>query len=270
MIGRDGKGQTIACHDSDGTAFAARSYGARFVANGVPCIPLSGGIVGRGGSLTNDPNRRLIDSWNTIQGVRSYDTQAGVWNTPDAYKGDVHDPMSQKPYMWNGNNPYEYSDPSGFDWHEAEVSAKALLRLIASSPFVGTLIGIGVATSHRAGDGGSAESGGVLYKIGSNGLAHTAEAHFDGGKNAANKSLFSPGTTKADVTKMVEQAVTAGTAELQKGAGSYKTFSADIGYSIGTDKNGTATSEIKVVFDSNNEMKSAYPISPGSAMRPIK
>ena len=23
--------------------------------------------------------------------------------------------MSQKPYMWNRNNPYEYSDPSGYD-----------------------------------------------------------------------------------------------------------------------------------------------------------
>jgi hypothetical protein len=35
--------------------------------------------------------------------------------SPDAYAGYVHDPMSQKPYMWNRNNPYEYSGPSGFD-----------------------------------------------------------------------------------------------------------------------------------------------------------
>ena len=37
------------------------------------------------------------------------------WTTPDAYAGDVHDPMSQKPYMWNGNNPVQYSDPSGYE-----------------------------------------------------------------------------------------------------------------------------------------------------------
>ncbi|MGB8834286.1 MAG: HNH endonuclease signature motif containing protein, partial [Candidatus Sulfotelmatobacter sp.] len=36
------------------------------------------------------------------------------WTTPDAYKGDVHDPMSQRSYMWNNNNPVAYSDPSGY------------------------------------------------------------------------------------------------------------------------------------------------------------
>ena len=50
-----------------------------------------------------------------IQGVRSYDAFAGKWTTPDAYKGNVRDPMSQQPYMWNRNNPYQYSDPTGYD-----------------------------------------------------------------------------------------------------------------------------------------------------------
>lgn len=40
------------------------------------------------------------------------------WTMPDAYAGDVHDPMSQKPYMWNGNNPITYADPSGYDIHD--------------------------------------------------------------------------------------------------------------------------------------------------------
>ena len=35
----------------------------------------------------------------TIQGVRSYDSNTEQWTTPDAYKGDVHDPMSQ----WDGS-----------------------------------------------------------------------------------------------------------------------------------------------------------------------
>jgi hypothetical protein len=52
---------------------------------------------------------------NTFQGVRSQDSNTGQWSTPDAYAGDVHDPMSQKPYMYNHNNPLEYQDPSGFD-----------------------------------------------------------------------------------------------------------------------------------------------------------
>ena len=51
---------------------------------------------------------------NTFQGVRAYDGNLGTWTSPDAYAGEVHDPMSQKPYMWNDNNPTEYQDPSGY------------------------------------------------------------------------------------------------------------------------------------------------------------
>ena len=50
----------------------------------------------------------------TIQGVRAFDPSIGQWATPDAYQGNVHDPMSQRSYMWNDNNPIEYSDPSGY------------------------------------------------------------------------------------------------------------------------------------------------------------
>jgi YD repeat-containing protein len=55
-----------------------------------------------------------------IQGVRAMDTDLGTWKSPDVYAGDVRDPLSQKPYMWNGNNPYEYSDPSGYHPEEQE------------------------------------------------------------------------------------------------------------------------------------------------------
>ncbi|MDP9017064.1 MAG: hypothetical protein M3N19_01920, partial [Candidatus Eremiobacteraeota bacterium] len=51
----------------------------------------------------------------TLQGVRSYDPNAGQWTTPDAYVGDVHDPMTQRPFMWNKNNPFRYADASGYD-----------------------------------------------------------------------------------------------------------------------------------------------------------
>lgn len=50
-----------------------------------------------------------------IQGIRAYDPGTEQWSTPDPYKGAVHDPMSQRGYMWNGNNPIAYADPSGYN-----------------------------------------------------------------------------------------------------------------------------------------------------------
>uniref|UniRef100_E6PE12 DUF6531 domain-containing protein n=1 Tax=mine drainage metagenome TaxID=410659 RepID=E6PE12_9ZZZZ len=50
----------------------------------------------------------------TIQGVRAYDPTTAQWVSPDAYAGTTTDPGSQKPFMWNGNNPVAYGDPSGF------------------------------------------------------------------------------------------------------------------------------------------------------------
>jgi RHS repeat-associated protein len=52
--------------------------------------------------------------YGTIQGVRAYDGSAGTWTTPDAFAGDVDDPSTQKSYMYSGNNPAAYSDPSGY------------------------------------------------------------------------------------------------------------------------------------------------------------
>ncbi len=54
------------------------------------------------------------DAYNTFQGTRVYDPTMAQWTSPDPYAGDVHDPMSQKPFMWNRNNPVQYGDPSGF------------------------------------------------------------------------------------------------------------------------------------------------------------
>jgi RHS repeat-associated protein len=55
---------------------------------------------------------RVLD---VIQGVRAFDPELGSFTTPDAFAGNIGDPMSSKPFMWDGNNPIEYSDPSGFD-----------------------------------------------------------------------------------------------------------------------------------------------------------
>jgi hypothetical protein len=37
------------------------------------------------------------------------------WSTPDAYQGEVGDPVSQQSYMWNRSNPYMFTDPSGYE-----------------------------------------------------------------------------------------------------------------------------------------------------------
>ena len=48
-----------------------------------------------------------------INGVRALDPAVGTWTTPDAYEGDIHDPMSQQKYMFNRNNGIDYSDGTG-------------------------------------------------------------------------------------------------------------------------------------------------------------
>ena len=50
-----------------------------------------------------------------VQGARTYDPTSGQWLTPDPYAGDIRDPLSQKPFMWNNNNPVQWSDPSGYE-----------------------------------------------------------------------------------------------------------------------------------------------------------
>jgi hypothetical protein len=58
----------------------------------------------------------------TYQGARAVDDASGRWTTPDAYAGDVHDPMSQKAFMWDRNNPYSYTDTSGYSPNAVAIS----------------------------------------------------------------------------------------------------------------------------------------------------
>jgi len=106
--------------------------------------------VGQGGYMCSPAQDGYSDGYNVFQGVRAYDPQLQTWTTPDAYAGDVHDPASQKPYMYNRNNPLIYSDPSGFcvenqdacmggvDWDEVSRFSNAMGNvtfLIATSLF---------------------------------------------------------------------------------------------------------------------------------------
>ncbi len=65
---------------------------------------------------TSDPiTKPGPDGINLFQGALAYDPVLRNWTAPDAYAGNVGDSMSQKAYMWNRNNSFEYSDPSGYD-----------------------------------------------------------------------------------------------------------------------------------------------------------
>jgi YD repeat-containing protein len=128
---RDLSGQVVASHDAmsfSGMKPIGRNSRTYFYpglwASAAPnsaSLETAGGLPGPATILAG--SKIAIDGWtfdnNTWQGVRTYDASVGQWNTPDAFAGNVHDPMSQKPYMWNRNNPYAYSDPSGFAYEPA-------------------------------------------------------------------------------------------------------------------------------------------------------
>ncbi len=139
---RDVNGLVFGCHNAAGYATANPSGFQRnphFCGYGNSSFSFTGvdqnlnNTVGLGGMLLMPKADGFSDGFNTFQGVRTYDPNAGQWTTPDAYHGDVHDPMSQKPYMWNRNNPYAYSDPSGYaPWWEDV--ATMLFRLMKGRP----------------------------------------------------------------------------------------------------------------------------------------
>jgi hypothetical protein len=53
-------------------------------------------------------------SLNTLQGVRTVDSNSGTWTTPDDYAGNVNDPISQKSYALDDDNAITNSDASGY------------------------------------------------------------------------------------------------------------------------------------------------------------
>lgn len=126
---RNSSGQVTFCHNATGsgvgqvitTTFVPENItcGANGLVSGtMPSLSTSAGgsiLVGAGGVVTMPRADGITDGTNTIQGMRVYDSTLGSWTTPDAHAGNVHDPMSQKSYVWNNNNPVAYEDPSGFD-----------------------------------------------------------------------------------------------------------------------------------------------------------
>lgn len=131
----------MGCHNAGGANFAglADSWGHMFhsgTAWSTPCklnaataMPTSiqwfgtyytgvaGGTpsMGQGGSLGMPRTDGLTDGYDTMQGLRSYDSNAGTWTSADAFAGVLNSPASQKSYLWNSNDPVDFADPDGTD-----------------------------------------------------------------------------------------------------------------------------------------------------------
>jgi YD repeat-containing protein len=56
----------------------------------------------------------VADGHSTFHGTRDINGATGTWSTPDAFDGSIHDPISQRSYMYARNNPVSYADPTGF------------------------------------------------------------------------------------------------------------------------------------------------------------
>jgi hypothetical protein len=86
-----------------------------------------------------------------INGVRAFDPNLGAWTTPDAYEGEVHDPVSQQRYMWNRGNAVDYSDPSGYYavvGRPAGISGVvAVIRVAAAAIGTTALVGFGAVVA---------------------------------------------------------------------------------------------------------------------------
>ena len=171
VIDRDMSGQEVATHTS--TAFGAWSSPGPTRATtcfickvqGDPPTYTSGPIPSTGGDVNQTglhdyttPTDYLAmgrpdgydDGYGQVfQGVRSFDPNAGQWTTPDAYAGDVHDPMSQKPFMWNRNNPTTYSDPSGYNAEIWVIAFEIALRPIPAAAD-GLIQGNNISFSQRS------------------------------------------------------------------------------------------------------------------------
>jgi hypothetical protein len=247
--------------DSMGSAFAR--YGAW--TNDVCSSDAAYCTIARDGKLTADGWTLDNDTW---QGARTYDGTVGQWNSPDAYAGDVHDPMSQKPFMWNRNNPYAYSDPSGFNpIRDAATSAANFLILddlrTAKDPKMpGWARALAVASilSNLAGPevkGGEFALKGII-KISEAQLQHVAERHFvENGAKASGK--FASGATQADIKGMVDHAIKgAGANNISASQENIKILT-DFGRTIGT-SNGKDTSLMASFYDLQGNFLSAYPV----------
>jgi hypothetical protein len=120
---RDGTFSSLSVYDRDPAGVIVRTSNSTGSTGFNPLDPNTvsdGGAVGTTGyHAANVPEQYVrgdgfMVAGVQINGVRAFDPNLGAWTTPDAYEGEVHDPVSQQRYFWNRGNAVDYSDPSGY------------------------------------------------------------------------------------------------------------------------------------------------------------
>lgn len=65
-------------------------------------------------SLVRSKSDAVTDHFVVFGGVRATNVGTNQWTTPDMFAGSPANPLSQQSFVWNNNDPYSYSDPSGY------------------------------------------------------------------------------------------------------------------------------------------------------------
>ncbi|HEV3090565.1 MAG TPA: hypothetical protein VGX91_03875, partial [Candidatus Cybelea sp.] len=137
----------------------------------------------------------MLGGW--VQGARSYDPTSGQWLTPDAYAGDVHDPMSQKPFMWNNNNPAEWSDPTGYCVEDAGVDCAVAATAVGDAA-------IGVAFA----EGGAEVAAGVEEAAGNASAANSIRQGVSQANGLFSREIGSLARQAGDTTGKFARGIT--------------------------------------------------------------
>jgi YD repeat-containing protein len=118
VLDRDQSGLVVSTHNNAGVgAWTPGSpYRQNCSGNATPTVQqtLAADQQAGEGPISEPATDGIFDGFNVIQGVRAMNNATGQWTTPDAYTGDIRDPMSERAYLWNRNNPVTYRDPTGY------------------------------------------------------------------------------------------------------------------------------------------------------------
>jgi YD repeat-containing protein len=116
---RDYPGHMRGCHNGGGHSSWSTLDPYNASGNPLPSItgcavPAMYGLpIGQGGAILQPDGDGYWDGFVMIQGVRDFDSTLRGWIEPDPSVGTAWNPMTQKSYTWNNNNPSEFGDPTG-------------------------------------------------------------------------------------------------------------------------------------------------------------
>jgi YD repeat-containing protein len=176
FVDRNQSGFVVASHDSNGHANWSPASPAHQTCDGTDYS---------GATLREPGPDGIGDGVNFFQGVRNYDPSLGTWTTPDAYAGDVSDPMSQKAYMWNRGNSFAYADPSGYVPDPAAASSMQQFYDDLKNAKTGTVVWASLDQSHSTltlSFGGTAAAEQVTVDVGEDSVTAFAAKNMQAGE----------------------------------------------------------------------------------------